>query len=146
MNKISENIYKTARKRAELTREAAAEELNIATRTLDKYEAIDGCPPDDIVRMMCILYNDKFLAYQHLKKSPLGEFLPDLYENNLQGAALGVISSVNGVNSMLNDLAAICADGKINEQEREIWERNKPELLKAIGAITALLLTDKEGI
>lgn len=145
MNKLSENIYKTARKRAGLTREAAAEELHIATRTLDGYESIDGTPPDDTVRMMCILYNNRFLAYQHLKKSPLGEFLPELFENNLQGATLGVISSVNDVNSLLSELVEICADGEINEQEEAIWERIKPKLLKAIGTFTTLLLTNKEG-
>lgn len=145
MNNLSENIYKTARKKAELTRDAAAEELHIGTRTLDGYESIDGCPPDDVVRRMCILYNNKFLAYQHLKKSPLGEFLPELFENNLQGATLNVISSVNDVSSILNELVVICADGQINEQERDEWERAKPRLLKAIGAFTSLLLADKEG-
>ena len=145
MNSLSENIYKTARKRAELTREAAAEELNIATRTLDKYESMDGTPPDDVVRMMCILYNNRFLAYQHLKKSPLGEFLPELSENNLQGATLGVVSSVNGLNSLLNEIVDICVDGKINEQEQAVWERIKPKVRRTIAALTELLLADKEG-
>ncbi|MBQ8981142.1 MAG: helix-turn-helix transcriptional regulator [Eubacterium sp.] len=145
MNNLSENIYKTARKKAELTREAAAEELHIGTRTLDGYESMDGNPPDDVVRRMCILYNDRFLAYRHIKRSPLGEFIPDLFESNLQGATLGVVSSVNGLNSILAEIVDICADGQINGQEREVWEKNKPLLLKAIGALTELLLADKEG-
>lgn len=145
MNNLSENIYKTARKKAGLTREAAAEELHIGTRTLDGYESIDGCPPDDTVRRMCILYNDRFLAYKHIKKSPLGEFIPELFESNLQGATLKVVCGVNGLNSVLNELVEICADGQINEQEKAVWEKSKPMLLKTIGALTELLLADKEG-
>lgn len=145
MNNLSENIYKTARKKAELTREAAAEELHIGTRTLDTYESMDGHPPEDVVRRMCILYNDRFLAYRHIKKSPLGEFLPELFENNLQGATLGVVNSVNSLNAIIVELVEICADGKINEQEKEVWERSKPTIAKAIGALTELLLANKEG-
>ena len=70
MNKESNNIYKNARIRAGLRREPAAEELHIDVRTLDKYEAFGGRAPDEIVKKMCELYADKYLAYLHIKKSP----------------------------------------------------------------------------
>lgn len=88
MNKSSDNIYKNARIRAGLRREPVAEELNIDVRTLDKYESLTGHPPDDIVRNMCILYKDKILAWEHIKKSPLAEFFPSFEKTSLQGATL----------------------------------------------------------
>lgn len=88
MNNVCENIYKTARKRADLKRAPAAEELGVAVRTLDKYENFELRVPDEIVKRMCYIYNNPHLAWQHLKKSDLGEFLPDIEETNIQSATL----------------------------------------------------------
>lgn len=94
MNKTSSNIYKNARLKAGLKREPVAEELHIDVRTLDKYEALNGKAPDDIVRKMCILYDNKFLAFQHLKRGPLGEFLPDVSNKDFKGATLEMIQGM----------------------------------------------------
>lgn len=73
MKEICENIYKKSRKSAGLEQIEAADKLGVSARSLQNYESELNVtlPPLDIVRNMCILYNDKGLAYKHIKKSPM---------------------------------------------------------------------------
>ena len=77
MKEICENIYKKSRKSAGLEQIEAADKLGVSARSLQNYESEmnQTIPPLDIVRNMCILYNDKGLAYKHIKKSPIGDFI-----------------------------------------------------------------------
>ena len=145
MNEMGKNIYKDARIRAGLKREPAAEELHIDVRTLDKYEALGGKAPDEIVKAMCMLYNNRFLGYQHLKLSPLGEFLPDLEDEGLQAATLSMVDDFYGVEDALKGIIRIAADGKINDNERLEWEKHKRELMELLSSLMSLLISDKEG-
>lgn len=143
MNKTSSNIYKNARLKAGLKREPVAEELHIDVRTLDKYEALNGKAPDDIVRKMCILYDNKFLAFQHLKRGPLGEFLPDVSNKDFKGATLEMIAELDNVDSILMEIVKIASDGKVNENEQEAWNRNKQQIVKLVCSLYSVILSDK---
>ena len=145
MNNSSSNIYKNARLRSGLKRDPAAEELNIDVRTLDKYESLIGNPPQDIVRKMCDLYNYPYLAWQHIKKTPLGDMLPDLTEDTFQGATLSVVSDINSVNEILNEIVQIACDGKVTADERPAWQRSKKKLIKLTSSLLSLLLSEKGG-
>lgn len=146
MNKTSSNIYKNARLKAGLRRDPVAEELHIDTRTLDKYESLDGVRvPDDTVRKMCELYNDKYLAYLHIKKSPLGEFLPDLQPTSFEGATLTMVSRLNDVNGTISQIIKIASDGKVNDYEKTDWEKCCREITELAGAILSINFADKEG-
>ena len=63
------NIYKTCRKAAGLTQEAAAERLGISVESLRAYETGQRVPPNEVVELMVILYNAQHLAFQHLKET-----------------------------------------------------------------------------
>lgn len=128
MNNVCENIYKTARIRAEIRRAPAAEELGIAVRTLDKYENFELRVPDDIVKKMCYLYECPNLAWQHLKKSELGEFIPDVKETNIQSAALNMADDYLKFDDAYRTIIALVADGKIDNSEKERWYRLQSEL------------------
>lgn len=141
MNEIGENIYKNARLRSGLKREPAAEELHIDVRTLDKYEAFNGKAPDDVVKNMCILYGNRYLAYQHMKKSPLGEFLPELTEESFKGATLSMVNNFYDLEIALKGIIRIASDGIVNENEKEEWEQHKAELKNLASSILTLLLS-----
>lgn len=64
-----QNIYKTCRKSAGLTQEAAAERLGISVESLRAYETGQRVPPNDVLELMVILYNAQHLAYQHLRET-----------------------------------------------------------------------------
>lgn len=145
MTKTSSNIYKNARLKAGLRREPVAEELHIDVRTLDKYESLDGNPPDEAVRKMCELYNNNYLAYLHIKKSPLGEFLPDLQPTTFEGATLTMVNSLNKVNGIVNRIIKIASDGKVNDNEKADWEKCCKEITHLASAIFSINFSYKEG-
>ena len=63
------NIYKTCRKAAGFTQEAAAERLGISVESLRAYETSQRVPPNEVVELMVILYNAQYLAFQHLRET-----------------------------------------------------------------------------
>ena len=144
MNNLCENIYKSARIRAEIKRSPAAEELGIATRTLDKYENFELRVPDDIVKRMCYLYNNPFLAWQHLKNSELGVFLPDIKETNVQSAALNMASEYMQFEATFKTIISLVADGKIDDKEKARWEIIKNEVKDFASALLDLTTAKSE--
>ncbi len=144
MNNPCENIYKKARKSADLKRDPAAEELGIATRTLDKYKNFELRVPDDIVKRMCYLYKNPFLAWQHLKNSELGIFLPDIKETNVQSAALNMASEYMQFEATFKTIISIVADGKIDDKEKERWEIIKNEVKDFASALLDLTTAKSE--
>lgn len=69
------NIYKTCRKAAGFTQEAAAERLGISVESLRAYESDQRIPPNHVVQLMAILYNAVYLGLQHLQETD------DLYKS-----------------------------------------------------------------
>lgn len=85
MSENSKNYYKMCRDNAGIIQEYAAGALGVSIRTLSDYENDKSPVPDDIVYRMCEIYDTKFLALWHLKKSKLGRFLPEIYEPDSLG-------------------------------------------------------------
>ena len=145
MNGSFSNIYKKARVNAGFKREPVAEELHIDVRTLDKYESVDNKPPDDIVRKMCVLYGNKYLAYEHLKKGVLGEFLPDVEKSNFQCSTLSMINDFNHFKDELSKIIEIASDGKVNDWEKEDWAKACKKIKSLAGSLMSVVLSDKGG-
>ena len=68
MQEEYQNIYKTGRKAAGFTQEAAAERLGISVESIRAYEAGRSVPPSDVLERMCIIYNNMLLAFQHIRE------------------------------------------------------------------------------
>ena len=105
MEEIYTNIYKDSRKRAGLEQSEAADMIGVSYHSLAKYEKKINAsiPPDDVVRNMVIAYNDRNLAYKHIKASPLGEFLPDFSTGkSLTVATLSFLSDFKAIEGILN--------------------------------------------
>jgi len=142
MNELCRNIYKSARIRAGLKREPAAEELAIDVRTLDKYEAMDARPPEDVVRKMCLLYDTRRLGYLHVKSSPLGDCLPELPDTGIQGATLAMVGCMGDINAVLNDVVKIASEGNLSAADNPEWAQHKKRLQGLAGAILAMLFAE----
>lgn len=100
MEEIYTNIYRESRKKAGLEQSEAADMIGVSYHSLAKYEKKINplIPPDDVVRNMVIAYNDRSLAYKHIKASPLGEFLPNFEcSKDLSIATLTFLSDFNTI-------------------------------------------------
>lgn len=125
MKEICENIYKKSRKSAGFEQIEAADKLGVSARSLQNYESElnQTLPPLDIVRNMCILYQDKGLAYKHIKKSPIGEFIPDFSPKpSLTIATLSMIDDFNKMQGIITKIVEVTKDGHIDKSEVNDWQ------------------------
>lgn len=130
------NIYKTARRAAGMTQEAAAERLGISVESVRAYETNQRIPPNDVVEQMVICYNAQHLAYQHLHETNalISRIVPQLEQRSVLEVAVRIynrMSNFQRLNS-LDRLMAIAEDGRIDDSEREEFDTIVAELREII--------------
>lgn len=142
MPKGSENIYQTARRAASLTQEAAAERLAVSVTSMRAYETGQRIPGDDIVAIMCTVYDAQYLGLQHLQlKSAL---LPGCIQAaRPEPLPVAVIKLVRRVMRFAEEhrsdqLMEIAEDGVISDSERELFDEIACELGDIVQAALAL--------
>lgn len=116
------NIYKTARRAAGLTQEAAAEKLGVSVESLRAYETDQRIPPNDVVLLMCVCYNAQYLAYQHLSETNvlMSQVVPQLEQRSLMEIALRIYNRMNSFSKKrsVERLMEIAEDDRIDDDER----------------------------
>ena len=130
------NIYKTARRAAGMTQEAAAERLGISVESVRAYETGQRIPPNDIVEQMVICYNAQHLAYQHLHETNalIARIVPQLEQRTVLEVAVRIYNRMNNFQQLksLDRLMAIAEDGRIDDSEREEFDTIVAELREII--------------
>ena len=95
MSSYNTNIYKTARQKAGMTQEKAAEALGISVESLKAYESYNRLLPANVVDCMCIIYDAIYLAYQHTRiASSEVQVVPEIQVLDLPRAAIRLINRV----------------------------------------------------
>lgn len=111
---------KNDRKFAGFTREDAAEQLNVSTRTLADYEQGVTLPPDYTVEEMMRLYNSPRLGFIWLRSNTIGcRLLPELPNVDLSQAASKLSVAAKKTVDIHFDLLDIAADNVIEAHEEE---------------------------
>ena len=150
------NIYKTARKSAGLTQEAAAERIAVCVESLRAYETGRTVPPNDVVEQMVVCYNAQHLAYQHLHETNAlaARIVPVLEQRSLLEVAVRIYNRMAqfSKNHKVEQLLAMAEDGQIDETERTEFEAIVADLRELIQSGMELELfcrpddfNDKEG-
>lgn len=145
MPQETRNIYKTCRKAAGLTQEAAAERLGISVESLRAYETGQRMPPDEVVEAMSDLYNTLYLIVRHVreKNAMYGRVVPEVPQ-------IGVLEASAKLRNRLDSFAErrgakrlmlITEDNVIDDSERPEFD----EILEELGEIPALYLALKSG-
>ena len=126
MPEESRNIYKSARRSAGLTQEAAAERLGISVESIRAYETSNRIPPNDVVERMVICYNTQYLAYQHLHETNelMGRIVPELKERSLMEFAMRVHNRMRSIDRKggIDRLMEIAEDNRIDIDERKEYD------------------------
>ena len=109
------NIYKSARRSAGLTQEAAAERLSISVESIRAYENGGRIPSNDIVERMVVCYNTQYLTYQHLHETNVlvARVVPELEHRSLKRFE---------ERDHVERLMEMAEDGKIDASERSEFE------------------------
>jgi len=130
------NIYKTARRAAGLTQEAAAEKLGISVESLRAYETDQRVPPNDVVLLMSVCYNAQYLAYQHLQETNvlMGRVVPRLEERSLLEVAVRIYNRMAEFQraDSVGRLLALAEDGVIDDDERVVFDKIVADLREIV--------------
>lgn len=125
-------MFRSARNMSGLSREVAAAELHLATRTLNNYEnGLTIVPPETALAMQEVYGAPTLTARYCSEYCPIGQIfahsVPD--HNNLCQAVLGLLKEQNDVAKVRNNLIEITADGIIDVEEIAVFEDIMEELL-----------------
>lgn len=137
MPEESRNIYKSARRSAGLTQEAAAERLGISVESVRAYETDQRIPPNDVVERMVVCYNTQYLAYQHLHETNelMARVVPELHERPVTETVVALINAINRFSrtNSAERLLEIVEDGEVDETEMQDVQEIA-QLLKKLSA------------
>ena len=136
------NIYKTCRKAAGFTQEAAAERLGISVESLRAYESGQRIPPNEVVELMVILYNAQHLAYQHLRETNAmyGRVVPEVPQCSVLEASAKLTNRIYAFADSHADrrLMRMAEDNVIDPVERPEFDAILEELQEIVEAALAL--------
>lgn len=139
MKGICRNIYKIARNSAGLTQEYAAELLHISTRSLANYESGVTEPTSDIVHAMMDVYKAKWLGYEHLRMSAVGQkCLPKINSTDLARSVLFLQQQFNEIDRVSAYMIEVASSGKIDNYQ-EKWDEVTERILKMTGAALSVV-------
>lgn len=136
------NLYLIARIRTGIkNRTIAAGRLYIDESTLERYESGKSIPAPERVLEMEDVYGDKTLAYRHCTEvCPLGVKRDKLEDTDLALAALALIDEHNSLGEQIKHLVRVVADGKITEDEWDVYQTVERRMLRLRQKITTLHL------
>lgn len=143
-----QNIYKTAREKACMTQETAAEAIGISVSSLKEYESYGRIPAICTVDRMCDAYRAPILAYRHNKLiSGKYQVVPDVEERDLTTAVVRLVNRVLAFAEKHRDrqLMQIAEDGVIDTEERPLFDAIVRELRDLIQVCTELILTKERS-
>ena len=129
--KENKNIYQISRENAELTRDAAAEQLEfISSDRIEKIENEKSLPhPDEILAMADCYKNPALCNYYCSHECPIGqEYIPEVAAKDLSVITLEMLSTLNTLAKEKDRMIDIAADGKVTEDEISDFLRIKENL------------------
>lgn len=147
--KENKNIYQTSREAVELTREAAAEQLQfISSDRIEKIENEKSLPhPDEILAMADCYKNPSLCNYYCSHECPIGqEYVPEVKSKELSQITLEMLASLNSLDKQKARLVEITVDGIISEDEMEDFKKIQEQLEYISMAIDSLQLWVEKAI
>ena len=142
MHENYRNICRIARQNAGLTQERFAEQIDVSVESVRLYEAGKGAPSDDVVTRMIEVSGMPVLGYWHLlnKSRIAAEILPTVGECSLPQAVIQLLVQLKdfGEKHRTDELLTIAADGRIDEDERPVFDQILHELEGVVKAAMTL--------
>lgn len=118
--KENKTVYQQCREREELTREQAAERMEVVSA--DRIERIENertlPEPDDVIRMARAYHAPELCNYYCSHQCPIGEkYVPAVEVAELPNIILETVASLNAMYPLTNRLIEISRDGVISDDE-----------------------------
>ena len=137
-----QNIYKTCRKAAGFTQEAAAERLGVSVESVRAYETGQRIPPTHVVRQIAVLYNAVSLGLQHLQETDdlYSSVVPEIRPRSVLEASAKLTNRIFSFAESHADrrLLRIAEDNVIDTQERPEFDAILEDLQEIVEAALEL--------
>lgn len=116
MWKTGKSIYQDSRKQARLSRELAAERLNLSIESIGAYERGETKIPCDIVCRMAEVYDDDMLAYRHMSECcAIGKvYLPQIEMQDEPMTVVRLLKETDDVSDLRKVMMAALCDGTVH--------------------------------
>ena len=141
--KENKNIYQQLREFQNLTREKAAEKLEIITEDrLERIEAERSLPtPEDIMAMAKSYGAPELCNYYCSHQCPIGQkYVPSVSLSELPNIILETVASLNAIYPLTNRLIEISRDGRISDDEIPDFVQIQHKLSEVASAVDTLQL------
>ena len=142
------SVYKICREQAGYTQEQAAELLHISVRMLCRYESGEAVVPNDVADGMVRLYNDNFLAVEHLRRGSemAARLIPAVDGCDFQTGSIRFFNLLSEMEAVGRDLLRMAEDRRITPEEQEEFEQKILPILNRSSAVnTNLRLAAERG-
>lgn len=142
------NIYYNARRTAGLTQERWAEVLGISVESVRLYEGGVNMPSDEIALRMAEVAGQQIICYWHLlrKSKMANRLLPQIEKRPLPEAVIALLVKLRDFSEDgMQELLRIAADGRVDPQEREIYNDAIRQLRELLSAGLHVEFAEKEG-
>lgn len=125
-------MLRTARNKAKLTREEAAHQIYIGTRTLADYELGKTVVPADVVMRMAEVYREPTLPADYCATvCPVGQVLAHCVERSeFAVTVMRVLKEFSDVEKLRDNLIKIASDGRINPHEESEFKSIMKEMVE----------------
>lgn len=147
--KENKNIYQISRENTNLTREAAAEQLEfISSDRIEKIENEKSYPhPDEILAMADCYKNPSLCNYYCSHECSIGrEYVPHVTAKDLSMVTLEMLSTLNTLSKEKDIMIDIAADGEVTEDEMSDFLRIRNTLEDMSLSIESLKLWFENAI
>lgn len=141
--KENKNIYQISRDDTNLSRKAAAKQMEfISSDRIEKIENETSVPHPDEILAIAQYYQNPFLCnYYCSHECPLGqEYVPEVAAKELSVITLEMLSTLNTLSREKDRLIDIAADGEITDDEIPEFLKIKNHLEKMSLSIESLKL------
>lgn len=129
------NIYKTARRSAGYTQEAAAERLALSVESIRAYETGQRLPHNSVVARMAVVYNNLMLGYEHCRSTDdlMASIIPKLEQRSLMEIVVRLFNRMKRLDEKgsVSRLLEMAEDGRIDAVEQLEYA----EIVKDIGEL-----------
>ena len=125
-------MLRKARNATGLSREEAAHQLYVGSRTLASYELGETIAPPDVVMRMSEVYQEPTLPADYCAKvCPIGQVLAHcLQRSEFAITVLRLLKEFSDVERLRDDLVHIASDGRVNPHEVEDFKTIIKELIE----------------
>lgn len=140
INRLFANALIAAMDAKQISVEGLAELCSVSRTTVSTYRS-GGLPSDDTMLQLMEHLDAPWLGYIYLRENKVGaSLLPEVPIRELSSSYCDLQVEMDDTGAVQKEIARICRDNRVDEQELPVWNRCTKELTELVRSAFSLLL------